>query len=548
MREIRNFNGVEIFRPNQEHEDKIYSRIKEAVFREFHPGTYTNKADIVKIVNFKYGEYYKILEENFTKPAPLEFAAFLASEYELYGQVSDMHKRGQLSAEDDLFWMSYASHSRRGIKHLLELLFRSKMNDGKASRTPEEQEEAISMAFLAAEELVSLYIRSDGYRSFLDNVTLILDPSKHTYFHVIEDESARFDIRDSALNFHNYVPDPMILHDVKAQGEILDPSFVATLGVSYNDTIGTIGWLIETYSDGDRPEEIGHFRWQEAISALIAALNISEDQATLILEGFSLSHETMEGRELYKPKQEHRAFKRAFFRSLFNGEEFALFSPRMAKECLTSLVSEVPFRKIPKEWKSEEIDSSLDALSLKAGRWFEDVVVLNLRKLGIKGSHSVKSLNLGPSERLAIPQDVGEIDFLGFHEKQKLLVIIEVKQVGLATEPRTFLDDLSKFVSASNNYSKKFTKKYNWAIQNIEMVERHLAREFGLDARLDEAGYALITLYPSIATEKIHDFTCICITKFMNESIKSEFWPFSKAPLPGRSAGGDALPECNLAT
>lgn len=531
MLETRNFNDVAIFRPSQEHETKIYDRIKSAIFDRFTPGTYTRKPDIVEIVNFMYQEYYNILEEYLPKPSPRDLVDFLVTEYERYGKVSDMHKRKELSLEDDEFWSAYASYSRRGIKYLLELLFRSELDETNVSLTREEQEEAISIAFLATEELVSLYMRSEGYKSYMDSVTLTLDPSKHTYFHVMEDEHTRFDIRDIALDFYKYVPNPMFLDDFKAHGEILDASFVSTLGVNYGDTIGTISWLIDHYSTERDEEETCYFILREAIDSMANAFGISKDQASKIIEGFSLSHQTMEGRELNRPKQEYRAYKRAFFKHRLNGEDVAFFSLRMARECLNKLVSDFPFRKIPKEWESKSINSSLNKLSLRAGRWFEGVVVENLKTLGIIGSHSVKSLRKSPNERILIPKDVGEIDFLGFHKEQKLIVIIEVKQVGLATEPRLFLDDLSKFVYGADNYSSKFIKKYNWIIQNSASVENHFKQEFGLDTKLESAGYAMITLYPSVVTTKIHEFTCISIAKFMNESKKAESWPFSKAPL-----------------
>ena len=63
--------------------------------------------------------------------------------------------------------MAYALLARRGIKHVLELLCRSNMAASKVAKTQAEQEDAISMVFIAAEELVSLYMRSDNYRGLL---------------------------------------------------------------------------------------------------------------------------------------------------------------------------------------------------------------------------------------------------------------------------------------------------------------------------------------------------------------------------------------------
>lgn len=531
MLKSRNVGGVEIFRSSDEHERKVYRKIKECVFQRFRPGKYTDKLEITSIVNLMYEKYYEILDEYLPKVHPRDFVSFLVSEYERYGKVSDVHKLNKLSKDDDEFWLSYACHARRGIKHVLELLCRSRMDASKVSNTKESQEDAISMVFIAVEELVSLYMRSDGYRHVFDDVTLTLDPEKYTYFHVEQDGSIPFDIRESARDLPKYVPSPMFLQDVVAHGEILNESFIETLGLSYTDTLGIINWVIDTYSDSANPESLGVFEWEEVIRTITSAFKMPPSQAELILEGFCLSSENMEGRELFRPKQEYRAYKRAFFKDSCDGVNRVFFSRRMALECLTLLLSDVPFKKLPPEWCSDSVSEALNVLSLKAGRWFEKIVGENLEKIGIIGSSSVKYLSFGNADKLKIPDKIGEIDFLGFNEEQKLLVVIEVKQVGFATEPRMFLDDLSKFTSGSSNYSSKFIKKYNWVLDNIECVEKHFSHRFNLTTKLNVVGYAMVTLYPTIAAIKIKEFTCTSVSEFMNECNATESWPFSKTPI-----------------
>lgn len=531
MLKSRNIAGIEIFRASAAHEERVYKRIKGAVFEAFSPGRYTDKDVIVEIVNLMFKEYYAILDEYLPKVSPREFVTYLASEYERYGQVSDAHKLNKLSEDEEKLWQPYALLARRGIKHVLELLCRSNMAASKVAKTQAEQEDAISMVFIAAEELVSLYMRSDNYRCFLDEVTLTLDPSQFTYFHVEEDGKLRFDIRESVRDLEKYVPSPMFLQNTNAHAEILDASFVETLGLSYKDTLGTLRWIIDYYSDKRNPEALGMFEWKKAIETITLNFPVTSEQAELLLNGFCLSKQTMEDRELFRPKQEYRAYKRAFFKDPVDGVDWVFFSRRMAQECLNILIADVPFRKLPPEWQSVSVKKSLDVLSLKAGRWFEHVVERNLETLGIAGSSSVKTLSLGSGQTLKIPSEVGEIDFLGFDEAQKLLVIIEVKQVGFSTEPRMFRDDQSKFLDGSSSYSAKFIKKYNWVLENAESVEKHFTHKFNLDTKLEQAGYAMVTLYPTIVSKKIKDFSCVSISEFMSRSLRSDAWPFSKNRL-----------------
>lgn len=531
MLHTRNVGGTAIFRASEAHEGEIYNRVKKCVFRQFSPGTYTDKTDIVNVVNLMYREYYAILDEYLPRINPRHFVAFLTDQYEQYGKVSDAHKSGRLSANDEVFWTSWAIYARRGIKHLMELLCRSRLVTANIAPTQAMQEDAISMVFIAAEELVSLYMRSDNYRHILDEVTLTLDPEVYTYFHVAEDNIHPFDKRQSFRDLSKYVPTPMFLQDTAAHGEVLNASFIETSGISYTDTLGVIQWVIDTYSDKKHPEQPGCFQWNDAVSTIAQALGILPSRAESVLQGFTLSAENMKERELFRPKQEYRAYKRGFFRDQSEGINQVFFSRRMASECLTLLASEVPFRKLPPEWRAGSVNSALNTLSLKAGRWFEDVVAGNLAATGITGSTSVKAISLNKKERLKIPADIGEIDFLGFHEEKKLLVIIEVKQVGFATEPRMHLDDLSKFTLGSDNYSTRFIKKYQWVLENIDSVKQHFNHTFRLTPELNTAGYAMITLYPTIAATKIKDFTCISISEFMHDYHVNEAWPFSQTPL-----------------
>lgn len=527
----RNVGGVEIFRSSQAHEDKVYARIKAAVFKQFSPGEYTDREFIISVVNLMYKKYYEILDEYLPKIVPGDFARYLICEYERYGKVEDVYKANGLSAKDEEFWVSYAGSARRAIKHLLELICISNLDESRIAPTLEEQEDAISMVFIAAEELVSLYLRSDRYLVFHDELELRLNPDVHVYFDVPQDSSLKFDIRESVRDTPKYVPSPTFLQDVQAHSKILDASFKETLGLSYIQTMQAIQWIINTFSEVHDPEVSGEFEWNEVVNTLAHAYHIEPSQAELILEGFSLSAKSMEARELFRSKQEYRAYKRAFFKYVADGEVKVYFSQRMAKESFALLVADVPFRNISSEWQSKCISKALDKLSLAAGRWFEDVVVQNLKDAGIVGSPSIETLIMSKEDRMRIPPNVGEIDFLGFQESQKLLIIIEIKQVKFSTEPKMVRDDIDKFTKGPSSYSAKFINKYNWAIENIDSIQKHFAHNFKLETKLEVAGYVMITHYATMASLNMRDFSCVPLSEFMNKVKDGQKWPFSKKLL-----------------
>lgn len=525
----KDIGNIGIFRPSEKCEDISYNRIKSAVFDKYSSGLYTDKNKIIEIVNFKYKLYYQILDEYLPKINAGSFFTFLCSEYELYGQVEDLFKNGRLSKSEEEYWQTSAHYARRGMKHIMELLCLAGMESKEDLDLP-QQEEAISLAFIAAEELVGLYMRSDYYTHILKESTLRLDSNKHTYFDVAQDEKEKFDIRELMPIHRELIPDPNFLLDVDRHDEILKEGFVEKLGISYKNVIQVLNWIIDNNSDSDDPTRIGYCLRSEIILTLANCFSIQPSVAELIIDGFSLSADSMrkEGRELFRPKQQYRAYKRGFFRAPHDNGELLMFSSRMAKECLSLLSADIVFKKLPPEWKTPTIDLALAKLAKLAGNWFEDVVKNNLKQLGIEGVTSVKKIVLKNGARIVIPSDVGEIDFLGFCPRQMMLVVGEAKQVGFATEPRMFLDDQSKFITDSKSHSKKFEKKIKWAIENREILGIYLSELFNVELKLGSMGYAMITHYPMKIARQIEQFTCLSLAEFVQRHRANNFiWGFS---------------------
>jgi len=68
-------------------------------------------------------------------------------------------------------------------------------------------------------------------------------------------------------------------------------------------------------------------------------------------------------------------------------------------------------------------------------------------------------------------------------------------------------------------------------MDNLESVEKHFTHKLNLDTKLEQAGYAMVTLYPTIVSIKMKDFSCASISELMSRSQGSDAWPFSKSRL-----------------
>jgi hypothetical protein len=529
MKIPEHIGGIHIFRSARQFEDQAYERIKSAFFKAVAPGRYTEKKEIQSLVNLKYKLYEDLLNENLYRIDPNFLVGFLIEQYELYGQVAEAYKEGRLTVEEDEFWCSYALSSRRGMKYLLELICASNLSLDHVTNDPEEQAKAVSLAFIAAEEVVNLYMHNHYYAHIADDFVVILDPTQHTYFATEKLQKVDFDPRAFAKGTDLYIPAQDPLLDIAIHGAVLDAPFTEHLGISYQNIVHALNWIIEKYSDKNNPEAIGHFVLAEVVDVLVENFGATSNQAKRVIDGFSLNAAWMatEGRKLFRPKQEYRAYKRAFFQHLHRGREHVFFSRRMAQECVQLLVSQTAFKKIPPEWCSPKIKKTLEQLSFQAGRWFQNVIKDNFVKVGIEGKNSFERYTLNDGTRISIPLDVGDIDFLGFCIKQKMLIVVEAKQVGMATEPRMYLDDHDKFISSDKNYRDKFKKKIDWTVANRDLLVRYIQETFAPSFEAATIAYIMIVRYPLFIADRISDFPCVTLVDFMTEYESNDHrWPY----------------------
>jgi len=83
---------------------------------------------------------------------------------------------------------------------------------------------------------------------------------------------------------------------------------------------------------------------------------INRDIAQRILAGFTLKPDGMlaEGRVIWKPQQENRAYRRAFFEFPHQTGTHLTWSRNMVKESFIYLLVGAAFQKLPKEWLTDE--------------------------------------------------------------------------------------------------------------------------------------------------------------------------------------------------
>lgn len=529
------FGGVKIYRPKSSSEIVMRYAAQKHLFSKFRPGNYEDAKAINEILQHQFSFYFEKLNQYIQVIAQEDFLHFLLFQYDESAKIDNLYKARALSSSEESNWAAVGPIFRRTIKYLAE---RSTLLNGDKAHTNSQKPslEGLDILWISAEEAVKLYLLSDQIYTIFPNSSRLelIDRDIHDFLILSLTDTCNLDdaIRTDAEYRDRYVGDPSksVVLNLNEHQNLLGDAFLSTVGLNYLHTIGTIHKLIEGCAPAADGLPAIFVHKQNSIEALVKATGASPAALDNAISGFLITKEKMEeeGREVWKPKQEYRAYRRAFFEVWHETGPHIAFSRSMAQECLLQLISESVFKKVPPEWASEEVSKAGDALSNRAGSWFESVVYQNLARVGIVGLKSQKKgFGVGPS-RLEIPGDVGEIDFIGYSNVEELLVLIECKLVRGVTEPKFFRDDIYDFVTKQKSYLTKFNKKAQWIKDNLSEVQKALASDpaFPDDMEISEFKTAIITHYPSIVQCVIKDHPCVSITNFMLDYEKAQSWPY----------------------
>jgi hypothetical protein len=527
---VEKFGGAKILRWSWEIEQGMRSAARDHLLKKFRIGEYHDSETANAIIHHQFtffAERLTALVPKFTGRDALEF---VLNQYEETTQI--LHGQGIADPNERERWLRIEGDFRRAMKYLAELIcLQAPKSASKTSRR--DSYRAMDQALLCAEMLVDMAEMSHRVHGvFPDHVVATIHASGGPIdweVHI----GGRYAGYDVALmarteRDRNHRKDFIEGHQfdihTDRHAEVLDSAFESCFGWSYARFISGVCRII----DGCQPAPNGFPTLFIDRRKLIENFTDHGEPVAAVermLAGFTVYPEKMrqEGRVVWNPKQEHRAYRRGFFEFPHETGLHLAFSREMARESLIHLVNGVCYKRLPEDWRHPQIDAALEALSRRAGLWFEDVVTKNLASLGVTGRRAKERVGLA-AKAVIIPSEVGEIDFLGYEPKERLLVLAEAKMVSTGIEAKYWRDDVATFVGRKGSYVEKFRKKISWVTQQ----RRVLAVALGLPEDVRVAP-VMLTLYPCIAKIFIDDFPCVSLTEFMLDYRTAAKWPY---PLP----------------
>jgi hypothetical protein len=524
------FGDVRIFRPSHGTESFIRRRGRAHLFSRFSPGEYRGAEAANAVIQHQFKFYENLLQPMIPQLASRGAAEFLLFQYDEAWRL--LHGNGILDLQERQRWASIEPIFKRAIKYLVELICLTQF-DAAAKPTLDQAVFAMETALVCAESMVDLGQQSDtAHAVFPDDCFVRVFDSGPLDFEIgVDGKYAGFDralserVKRDRNSRNRFVGSPQFDYHTATHQKYLDDPFNRSFGMSYGEFIYAIRAVIEGCQPSLHPRSFPTlFISRGQVLDEIRKFNPSRPPEAIerVIDGFSISPANLkaEKRVIWNSKQESRAYRRGFFVFPHESGPHLAFSREMAKESLMQLVFWVCFKRLPAEWRTSETLKALDDLSHAASEWFEGVVCRNLQSIGIVGQRAHRTIGTG-RRKIQIPVDVGEIDFLGYHPQQKLLILAEAKMVMTGLEARYWRDDLDEFVFRAGSYAERFRRKLRWVTENRHAISEAL----GFDPPA-EVGSAMLTLYPCIARTFISDFPCVSVTEFMLDYERERRWPY----------------------
>ncbi len=531
---LEEFGEYRIFRPSHENEARFRVKLESFVRSRYETGRYTDPKKINEILNTILSYLDEELKTIIKKLAHRSFAEFFLGQYDQSCKIRAIFNK--LSPEKKYRWQATGPILRRAIKYIVELATIYQPEGDIVNAYSKEESLALTEdCLICAEQIFSYSSNSDSTFYLFPQETLleIFPPGREIFISIttgngyLKDMGRRIDFdrenNDKIFELQNMPP-----YDIKLQEKYLNTCFLEEFGITYSDGLGCIREIIDNAVPA--PETFVPFCQKKMIFDMLQHVSaIPKEKIDFILSGFSLSRNTLQTRVPYKPKQEYRASFRAFFEYSWDTGDHYVWSPEMAREAYIMLCRNVAFSNIPLEWRNPNVEKALGSLNNAVGKWFESAVASHFSKIGIIGRKGVKSIGIDV-HRLSVPFDgVGEIDFIGYLPKEKMLIIAEFKMVKEGFDPVHWRDSISEFVTSSKSYMKKFSKKVSWVINNYSRVKEALEseRDFSDNLNIEKIATTMITFAPSFAQYYIHDFPCVSLTEFIYAYQEKGLYPYT---------------------
>lgn len=532
---LRPIGGVQVHRPRIEAELEVRQRAEGALRSRYAAGQYTESKEINAILHSHFQFYDVSLKQEIPHLASRHFMEFVLHQYDLSCKIDKLFKNSSLKSDDHHFWCGMGYRWRRALKYLAECTCMLAATEESPAANLDDILGLTDRVMIYAEQLVQTATLSDQtYMLFPESTRLqIASEGSLDYFDLEVDPEIGSEFQKRVHNDLNArgkfiaLDYPLFAKSIRA--ETLNEAFAQVFGLTYEECFTLLFSIMDNVVVADGGFPIPFVLRHQLITNAAGCTGASETSVARLLDGFTVSRTRMtnEDRKVWKPKQEHRAYRRGFFDFPHEAGQHLTWSDGMAKECALMLLRDLAFQHLPPEWDEPPIRAALAELSNRCGKEFEKVCIRLMEDRGYAIASSFKDgIGIGDA-RIAIPDSVGELDCLGYAPTASRLVLLECKLVQSGTEAARFRDDIHQFTNAKDGYYCKFQRKLEWVRNNTSAISRALqSLPDAPDAiQPTQVSSAIVTLYPSIASYFNPPAPCVSVGELFSAWDDGLCWP-----------------------
>lgn len=531
------FGGTALYRPNLQAELAVRQEAEAALRKDVKVGIYTKKDDINAILQKHFAFYDEMLKRVIPQIASLAVMDFVLVQYDISFEVNSKYEKVQvIDLSEREKWRKLGPNFRRAAKYLAECITMLAPTNP-LSVEPEQVVELIDRCWICAEQMVFLSnLSTQTFALFPDETTLEIRPEgEREWFDLRLNNPGPFEaygerLRRDTASRKDVIDELAMVYNQQRLKNVLDGPFKASCGFTITDVFQFGFGLSKNTTQPGPGFDVPFVAESQILDSLQSVLGGTSEEAKRLLDGLVLRRDAMlkEGRVVWKPKQEYRAYTRPFFEFPHPTGTHFIWSRSMANECLMMLYTRLVQKNIPSEWAIGSVPKAIEEYAAAITKEFETNVIACLGTLGISAGRFKSSIGQGGAA-LKIPDLIGELDVLGYWEKEGLLVVGECKLVKPTHEPATFRDDIAKFTAGKENYVTQVQRKTQWVVDNAKQIAAALQSAKGFPATVSARQVApvLVTYYPAFASLFINDVPCVALTEFVADMRRANAWPYS---------------------
>lgn len=531
------FGGTAIYRPTPESELAVRQEAEAALRKDVAAGTYTKKDEINAILQKHFAFYDEMLKKVIPQIASLAVMDFVLGQYDISFEVNKKYDKAQIiDLSERERWRKLGPDFRRAAKYLAECITMLAPTSP-LSVEPEQVVELIDRCWICAEQMVLLSnLSTQTFVLFPDDTTLEIRPEgEQMWFDLRLNNPGPFEaygerIRRDTASRKDVIDELAMVYNQQRLKAVLDGPFKTSCGFGMTDVFQFGFGLNKNTTQPGPGFDVPFVAESQILGSIQSVLGGTAEEAKRLFDGVALRRDAMlnEDRVVWKPKQEYRAYTRPFFEFPHPTGTHFIWSRNMADECLMMLYTRLVQKHLPSEWEIGDVPKAIEEYAAAITKEFESNVIACLGKLGIVAGRFKSSIGQG-GVALKIPDLIGELDVLGYWEKEGLLVVGECKLVKPTHEPATFRDDIAKFTGGKDNYVTQVQRKTKWVLDNAKQVAAALQTVKGFPANVSVRRVApvLVTYYPAFASLFINDVPCVALTELFADVQRAGSWPYT---------------------